>query len=79
LDLNFVIGMGKRKDRRLPAGRRVKLDLFAEPCGDASSQDEVNGGEDDSKSRAGLISSPSSSSGGFHQFSSKRLIYVKRT
>ncbi|KAM7495667.1 hypothetical protein LguiB_030276 [Lonicera macranthoides] len=59
--------MGKRKERRLAAmtsaGRRVKLDLFAEPSGDlggSSGQDEV-GGDDDSKNHAGLPNSPSSS------------------
>lgn len=59
--------MGRRKDRKLAAksavGRRVKLDLFAEPSGDlggSSVQDEV-GGEEDSKIHAELPNSPSSS------------------
>ncbi|KAA8523530.1 hypothetical protein F0562_009953 [Nyssa sinensis] len=59
--------MGKRKERRLAAmsgtGRRVKLDLLAEPSGDlggSSAQDEV-GGDIDLKHRAGLPNSPSSS------------------
>ncbi|KAL6562488.1 hypothetical protein OROGR_003495 [Orobanche gracilis] len=59
--------MGRRKERRLAAigaaGRRVKLDLFAEPSGDvcgSSPQEEV-GGDGDSKSHAKLPSSPSSS------------------
>ncbi|KAL3643267.1 hypothetical protein CASFOL_014082 [Castilleja foliolosa] len=59
--------MGRRKERRLAsisaAGRRVKLDLFAEPSGDVSGsspQEEV-GGYGDSKSNAKLPSSPSSS------------------
>lgn len=76
--------MGKRKERRLAAqsaaGRRVKLDLFAEPSGDlgaSSAKDEV-GGEGDSENRAGLPKSPSSS-GGFRQFSSQGLIYIERT
>lgn len=76
--------MGKRKERRLAAmttaGRRVKLDLFAEPSGDlggSSAQDDV-GGDDNSKNHAGLPNSPSSS-GGFRQFSSKGLIYVEST
>ncbi|KAJ4725347.1 WW domain-containing protein, putative isoform 4 [Melia azedarach] len=59
--------MGKRKDRVLAAmsnaGRRVKLDLSAEPSGDlggSSVHDDV--GEDtESKERAGLPNSPSSS------------------
>ncbi|KAK9268726.1 hypothetical protein L1049_000487 [Liquidambar formosana] len=59
--------MGKRKERRLAAmsaaGRRVKLDLFAEPTGDldGSSVHEEIGGDLDSKHRAGLPNSPSSS------------------
>ncbi|KAL6513950.1 hypothetical protein OROHE_019406 [Orobanche hederae] len=59
--------MGRRKERRLAAigaaGRRVKLDLFAEPSGDvggSSPQEEV-GGDGDFKSHAKLPSSPSSS------------------
>ncbi|KAG8385994.1 hypothetical protein BUALT_Bualt03G0102900 [Buddleja alternifolia] len=57
--------MGRRKERRIAAnaGRRVKLDLFAEPSGDvgsSSAQEEV-GGEGDSKTPAELPSSPSSS------------------
>lgn len=55
------------------AGRRVKLDLFAEPSGDSgasSAQDKV-GEYSDSENHAGLPNSPSSS-GGFRQFSSKR-------
>ncbi|KAK4363928.1 hypothetical protein RND71_015286 [Anisodus tanguticus] len=59
--------MGRRKERKLAAksaaGRRVKLDLFAEPSGDlggSSVQDEV-GGEEESKSPAELPNSPSSS------------------
>ncbi|XP_015880716.3 uncharacterized protein LOC107416703 isoform X1 [Ziziphus jujuba] len=59
--------MGKRKERRLAAmsnaGRRVKLDLFAEPSGDlggSTVHDEV-GADVDSKHSAGLPKSPSSS------------------
>ncbi|KAK0599719.1 hypothetical protein LWI29_007979 [Acer saccharum] len=59
--------MGRRKDRILAAmsnaGRRVKLDLSAEPSGDlggSSVQDEV-GKDMESKERAGLPNSPSSS------------------
>ncbi|KAJ8534408.1 hypothetical protein K7X08_016136 [Anisodus acutangulus] len=59
--------MGRRKERKLAAksaaGRRVKLDLFADPSGDlggSSVQDEV-GGEEESKSPAELPNSPSSS------------------
>ncbi|KAL5548753.1 hypothetical protein UlMin_003984 [Ulmus minor] len=59
--------MGKRKERRLAAksnaGRRVKLDLFAEPSGDlggSTVNDEV-GAEKESKNGAGLPNSPSSS------------------
>ncbi|KAL3508335.1 hypothetical protein ACH5RR_027736 [Cinchona calisaya] len=59
--------MGRRKDRRLAAlsgaGRRVKLDLFAEPSGDfggSFAQDEV-GGDDDIKNRSGLPNPPFSS------------------
>lgn len=66
--------MGKRKERRVAAasGRRVKLDLFAEPSGDLggpSARGEV-GSDDNSKNRHGSPKSPSSS-GGFRQFSSK--------
>ncbi|KAK7305282.1 hypothetical protein VNO77_43185 [Canavalia gladiata] len=70
--------MGKRKERRLAAlsnaGRRVKLDLFAEPSGDlgGSTVHGYTGGDIDSQHRDGLPSSPSSS-GGFCQFSSKGL------
>ncbi|KAK2640010.1 hypothetical protein Ddye_027805 [Dipteronia dyeriana] len=59
--------MGRRKDRILAAmsnaGRRVKLDLSAEPSGDlggSSVHDEV-GKDMESKERAGLPNSPSSS------------------
>ncbi|KAH6778630.1 hypothetical protein C2S51_009942 [Perilla frutescens var. frutescens] len=59
--------MGRRKERRIAAmsnaGRRVKLDLFAEPSGDlggSSTQEEV-GGDGDSKSHAQFPDSPSSS------------------
>ncbi|XP_016473971.2 uncharacterized protein LOC107795793 isoform X2 [Nicotiana tabacum] len=59
--------MGRRKERKLAAksaaGRRVKLDLFAEPSGDlggSSVQDGV-GGEEESKIHAELPNSPSSS------------------
>ncbi|XP_016439055.1 uncharacterized protein LOC107764989 isoform X2 [Nicotiana tabacum] len=59
--------MGRRKERKLAAksaaGRRVKLDLFAEPSGDlggSSIQDGV-GGEEESKIHAELPNSPSSS------------------
>lgn len=75
--------MGRRKERRLAAssaaGRRVKLDLVAEPSGDlggSSVQKEV-GGDDNTKNHAGLPNSPSSS-GGFRQFSSKGLIFVEK-
>lgn len=71
--------MGKRKDRILAAmsnaGRRVKLDLSAEPSGDlggSTVHDEV-GKDTELKERAGLPNSPSSS-GGFCQFSSKGLL-----
>uniref|UniRef100_A0A2P2KCJ2 Uncharacterized protein n=1 Tax=Rhizophora mucronata TaxID=61149 RepID=A0A2P2KCJ2_RHIMU len=59
--------MGKRRDRRLAAlnnaGRRVKLDLFAEPSGDlgASSVHDEVGGDIDPTQRAGVPNSPSSS------------------
>ncbi|KAJ4977462.1 hypothetical protein NE237_002568 [Protea cynaroides] len=63
--------MGKRKERRLAAlsaaGRRVKLDLFAEPSGDmggSSVHDEVEG-DTDPNSHAGVPSSSSTS--GQHQ------------
>ncbi|KAL7217717.1 hypothetical protein ACSBR2_011035 [Camellia fascicularis] len=59
--------MGKRKERRIAAmiaaGRRVKLDLFAEPSGDSggsSAQDEL-GGDIDPRHCAGSPNSPSSS------------------
>ncbi|XP_043688527.1 uncharacterized protein LOC122639691 isoform X2 [Telopea speciosissima] len=59
--------MGKRKERRLAAlsgaGRRVKLDLFAEPSGDlggSSVHDEVEG-DTDPNSRAGVPRSSSTS------------------
>ncbi|KAK8644031.1 hypothetical protein V6N13_013305 [Hibiscus sabdariffa] len=68
--------MGKRKERRLAAmgntGRRVKLDLFAEPSedlGGSSIQEEIDG---ELKHLAGLPNSQSSP-GGFRQFSSKGL------
>lgn len=71
--------MGKRKDRILAAmsnaGRRVKLDLSAEPSGDlggSAVHDEVEK-DTELKQRAGLPNSPSSS-GGFRQFSSKGLL-----
>ncbi|KAL0399094.1 UNVERIFIED_CONTAM: hypothetical protein Sradi_2252700 [Sesamum radiatum] len=58
--------MGRRKERRLAAisaaGRRVKLDLFAEPSGDlggSSAQEEVGG--DGAKTHTELPSSPTSS------------------
>ncbi|KAJ8422187.1 hypothetical protein Cgig2_015418 [Carnegiea gigantea] len=64
--------MGKRRERRLAAmmgaGRRVKLDLFAEPSGDVggfSAKDEV-GKDMDAELDAELSNSPSSS-GGFCQ------------
>ncbi|CAL8998654.1 unnamed protein product [Prunus brigantina] len=59
--------MGKRKERRLAAktnaGRRVKLDLFAEPSGDlgGSAEHDELGGDMKSKGHAGLPNSPSSS------------------
>ncbi|XP_022877742.1 uncharacterized protein LOC111395813 [Olea europaea var. sylvestris] len=59
--------MGRRKERRLAAmsaaGRRVKLDLFAEPSGDsgASSAEDKVGENGDSENHAGLPNSPSSS------------------
>ncbi|KAF7831244.1 putative WW domain protein [Senna tora] len=59
--------MGKRKERRLAAlsnaGRRVKLDLFAEPSGDLGGSTEHDDvvGDTDSKHRDGLPNSPSSS------------------
>ncbi|KAL3503657.1 hypothetical protein ACH5RR_038106 [Cinchona calisaya] len=59
--------MGRRKDRRLAAlsaaGRRLKLDLVAEPSedlGGSCAQGEV-GGNDDTNNQAGLPNSPSSS------------------
>lgn len=71
--------MGKRKERRLAAlsnaGRRVKLDLFAEPSGElgGSTLHGDAGGDTDSQHRDGLANSPSSS-GGFCQFSQKDYI-----
>ncbi|KMT12996.1 hypothetical protein BVRB_4g090730 isoform A [Beta vulgaris subsp. vulgaris] len=59
--------MGKRKERRLAAkigaGRRVKLDLFAEPSGDlgGSSAKDEDGKDVDSKLDQELPNSPSSS------------------
>ncbi|KAJ1441214.1 WW domain [Sesbania bispinosa] len=59
--------MGKRKERRLAAlsnaGRRVKLDLFAEPSGElgGSTVHGDAGGDIDSRHRDGLPDSPSSS------------------
>ncbi|KAK7301888.1 hypothetical protein RJT34_12765 [Clitoria ternatea] len=60
--------MGKRKERRLAAlsnaGRRVKLDLFAEPSGELGGLTTVHGdaGRDTgSQHRDGLPNSPSSS------------------
>ncbi|KAG2394801.1 uncharacterized protein HKW66_Vig0078240 [Vigna angularis] len=59
--------MGKRKERRLAAlsnsGRRVKLDLFAEPSGElgGSTLHGDAGGDTDSQHRDGLPNSPSSS------------------
>ncbi|KAG5254738.1 formin-binding protein [Salix suchowensis] len=59
--------MGKRKERRLAAlgnaGRRIKLDLFAEPSGDlgGSSVNNGVGGDIDPSHRAELPNSPSSS------------------
>ncbi|QCD78126.1 uncharacterized protein LOC114187878 isoform X1 [Vigna unguiculata] len=59
--------MGKRKERRLAAlsnsGRRVKLDLFAEPSGElgGSTLHGEAGGDTDSQHRDGLPNSPSSS------------------
>ncbi|KAI4307828.1 hypothetical protein L6164_030967 [Bauhinia variegata] len=59
--------MGKRKERRLAAlsnaGRRVKLDLFAEPSGElgGSTEHDDGGGDINSKHRDGLPNSPSSS------------------
>ncbi|EYU27457.1 hypothetical protein MIMGU_mgv1a017415mg [Erythranthe guttata] len=68
--------MGRRKERRIAAagGRRVKLDLFAEPSGDlgGSSGQEQVGGDGDSITDAKSPSSPSSS-GGFCQ------IFLQRT
>ncbi|KAL6975152.1 hypothetical protein U1Q18_023946 [Sarracenia purpurea var. burkii] len=58
--------MGRRKERRIAAmiaaGRRVKLDIFAEPSGDSggsSVQDELGGDKD--PRHAGSPDSPSSS------------------
>ncbi|KAF3453268.1 hypothetical protein FNV43_RR03708 [Rhamnella rubrinervis] len=59
--------MGKRKERRLAAmsnaGRRVKLDLFAEPSGDLGGSTEHNevGADVDTQRSVGLPNSPSSS------------------
>ncbi|MQL84736.1 hypothetical protein Taro_017227 [Colocasia esculenta] len=60
--------MGKRRERRLAAmsaaGRRVKLDLFAEPSGemvDKSSKDEIKGDPDHQDHHAGVPTSPSTS------------------
>ncbi|XP_017247647.1 uncharacterized protein LOC108218963 isoform X1 [Daucus carota subsp. sativus] len=56
--------MGKRKERRAAAsGRRVKLDLFAEPSGDLGGPSAGGEVERDgnSKTRAGSPNSPSSS------------------
>ncbi|GKV37484.1 hypothetical protein SLEP1_g45511 [Rubroshorea leprosula] len=72
--------MGKRKERRLAAlsnaGRRVKLDLFAEPSEDlGGSQDDRDANHEPALPLQPLPNSPSSSSssGGFPQFSSKGL------
>jgi len=66
--------MGKRKERRYAAmnstGRRVKLDLFAEPSGDLGGSDVRDGVEREQTELNELPNSPSSS-GGFHQLSSK--------
>lgn len=70
--------MGNRKERRRAAhtnaGRRVKLDLFAEPSGElgGSTIHGDAGGDTNSQQHDGLPNSPSSS-GGFCQFSSKGL------
>lgn len=70
--------MGKRRERRLAAlsnvGRRVKLDLFAEPSGDLDGSDghEEVGGDIDTRQTTKLPKS-ASSSGGFYQCSSKGL------
>ncbi|CAO2835762.1 unnamed protein product [Amaranthus hypochondriacus] len=59
--------MGKRKERRLAAkmgaGRRVKLDLFAEPSGDVggSPAKDDDGKDEDNKLDQELPNSPSSS------------------
>ncbi|XP_042951971.1 uncharacterized protein LOC122289100 isoform X1 [Carya illinoinensis] len=59
--------MGKRKERRLAAqsnaGRRVKLDLCAEPSGDLGGSTEYDeiGVDKDSNHRDGLPNSPTSS------------------
>ncbi|MED6212030.1 hypothetical protein PIB30_079259 [Stylosanthes scabra] len=59
--------MGKRKERRLAAlsnaGRRVKLDLFAEPSGELGGSNVQGdaGGDTDSQHHDGLPNSPSSS------------------
>ncbi|KAK9941155.1 hypothetical protein M0R45_017777 [Rubus argutus] len=60
--------MGNRKERRRLAamsnsGRRVKLDLFAEPSGDlgGSAEHDGLGGDVHSKGHSGLPNSPSSS------------------
>ncbi|KAI7758383.1 hypothetical protein M8C21_001934 [Ambrosia artemisiifolia] len=55
--------MGKRKERRLNANRRVKLDLLPEPSGDfgdTTNQEEVGVGGN-GKNQAGSPNSPSSS------------------
>ncbi|KAM0942559.1 hypothetical protein DsansV1_C14g0128371 [Dioscorea sansibarensis] len=70
--------MGRRKERRLAAmhgaGRRVKLDLFAEPSGEAggSSSNDGVGRNMDHNHHAGDPVSPSSS-GGFHEYLFKGL------
>lgn len=70
--------MGRRKERRLAAksaaGRRVKLDLSAEPTGEgeSSSIQDKAGVDLDMEKQAGVPTSPASS-GGFRQ------IFFKRT
>ncbi|KFK38660.1 hypothetical protein AALP_AA3G143500 [Arabis alpina] len=56
--------MGKRKERRFAAnntGRRVKLDLFAEPSGDLGGSEVRDGVEKEEKETNELPNSPSSS------------------
>ncbi|KAL9670726.1 hypothetical protein QQ045_008284 [Rhodiola kirilowii] len=70
--------MGKRKERRRAAlstaGRRVKLDLFAEPSGELGGSSVNENGVRDTDSKPSTGSPKPLSSGGFRQFSSKEFV-----